>query len=100
MLRMAPEIGVGVGAVPGDPGPFRSMTRQKQPRVKARAIRGLEIVNPIEGAIAQGAAQRKPSGNVERPGTAIDGDFVKKTALLPEAGKCGGGKQGDLVGGM
>src|SRR5207253_9674734 len=89
-----------VGAVPGNPGPFRPLTRQKQPRVVTRAIRGLEIVNPIEGAIAQSAAQREPSRNVERPGSAIDGDVVEKSALLPKGSKFGGGKQGNLVGGV
>ena len=68
----------GVGSSAGRSRPLRPMTRQKQPRVKARAVRGLEIVNPVEGAIAQGAAQRQPSRNVERPGPAIDGDLSRK----------------------
>ena len=60
----------------------------------------MEIVNPIEGAIAQNAAQREPFRNVERPGPAIDSDLVEKAALLPEGGKCRRGEQGDLIGGV
>src|SRR4051812_21222196 len=95
---MAPEIGVRVRTMPGDPRPFRSRTGEKQPCVQIRAALCLEIVHPVEATGAQDAAQRKPSQNIERPRPPIDGDVVKEAALLTQGGKSRGGKQGDLVG--
>jgi len=100
VLRIASKIGMRVRAMPGDPGPFRRRGGEEQPRVKARTIRCLKIINSVEAATAQDAAERRPGGHLEELRPGVDGDLVKETALLRERGECTGRQQRDLVRGM
>src|SRR5215468_10994898 len=89
MLWIPPQIGVRVRAAPGDSGPFRRISGEKQPIVKARTVRCLEIINAIETTAAQGAAERHPFRHLDlRSG--IDDDLVEKATLLCERRKCAG----------
>src|SRR5215472_4898063 len=76
------------------------MARQEQPRVKARTIRGLKIIDAVEAAAAQDPAKRSPAADLEKPRAGIDDDFVKETTLLRECGECTGRQQSNLVRGM
>ncbi len=59
VLPVALEVGVGMGAAGNDPRPFRHRPRPKQPGIERGAVGGLEIIDPIEAALPQHAAQRE-----------------------------------------
>src|SRR5271166_4836319 len=83
--------------MPGDPGPLRPVGGQEQPSVKARAIRGLKIINSLETAATQDATKGKQACGVEGRRSGIDGDLVEEPALLGELGESGSCQQRDFV---
>src|SRR5271165_2643593 len=83
--------------MPGYPGPFRQAGGKEQPKVKARTIRCLKIVNPVESTTTQDAAEPSPATDLEELRPAVDGDLVKKTALLREPSESMSGQERDLV---
>lgn len=93
--EVAPGVGVRVRASRRDARPLHSAAQQA--KVPAAAVRGLQVVDAVETAVAQPPAQSPPARDLPRPRPVVDPDGVEPGAGGRELGEGPGGEQGDAV---
>ncbi len=84
--EVATRIGVGMGTAPGYPRPLRRRPGPEQAKIKGAAVRGLEVVDPLEAGAAQAPAQGHPGTHPKGRRAGVDPHLVEPTAGLGERG--------------